>query len=172
MRIMRGELEVAVGTYDELSRADQYLLDQAKEVRDKAHAPYSHYRVGSAVREKSGITATGCNVEVYTYTQTGHAETNAIANLVAQLGPEIELVAVAVVGGSESESMAWPPVPESGAVTLEEMAFCCGNCLATIGEFVSPAGVKLIDVFRGHICQVMFANALPVSFQKRHLMGE
>jgi cytidine deaminase len=39
------------------------LFDAARAVRDKAHAPYSHFKVGAAIRGRSGRIYPGCNVE-------------------------------------------------------------------------------------------------------------
>ena len=46
--------------------------------REHAHAPFSNFRVGAAVRAKSGRSFTGCNVENATYGLTVCAERVAI----------------------------------------------------------------------------------------------
>ena len=38
------------------------LLSAARDVRENAYAPYSHFKVGAAVRGKSGAVYAGCNV--------------------------------------------------------------------------------------------------------------
>ena len=43
------------------------LLDEARAVRENAHAPYSGFRVGAAVRGGSGRVYRGCNVENAAY---------------------------------------------------------------------------------------------------------
>ena len=42
----------------------QPLLDVARRVRENAHAPYSHFKVGAAIRAASGVIYRGCNVEI------------------------------------------------------------------------------------------------------------
>ncbi|HWY26706.1 MAG TPA: cytidine deaminase, partial [Candidatus Angelobacter sp.] len=39
------------------------LITAAKQARENAHAPFSNFRVGAALRAKSGRIFTGCNVE-------------------------------------------------------------------------------------------------------------
>ena len=39
------------------------LMDQARAVRENAYVPYSHFKVGAAIRAASGMVYVGCNVE-------------------------------------------------------------------------------------------------------------
>lgn len=55
------------------------LLDQARAVRENAHAPYSKFKVGAALRTKSGDVFVGCNVENVAYPEGTCAEAGAIA---------------------------------------------------------------------------------------------
>jgi cytidine deaminase len=73
------------------------LLRSAKKVMKNAHAPYSKFRVGAAVLLSNGKIFAGCNVENASYGMTNCAERTAIFSAVAQLGPKIEIRAVAVV---------------------------------------------------------------------------
>src|SRR5256885_9899856 len=68
----------------------------AAKVMKNAHAPYSNFHVGSAVLLTTGKIFTGCNVENASYGMTNCAERTAIFTAVAQLGPKIEIQAVAV----------------------------------------------------------------------------
>lgn len=43
------------------------LFQQALEVRERAHAPYSRFKVGAAIRSSSGKFFLGCNVENVAY---------------------------------------------------------------------------------------------------------
>jgi cytidine deaminase len=73
------------------------LLRSAKQVMKNAHAPYSKFRVGAAILLANGKIFSGCNVENASYGVTNCAERTAIFSAVAQLGPKIEIRAVAVV---------------------------------------------------------------------------
>src|SRR3954465_7987526 len=72
------------------------LEKAAARVMKNAHAPYSHFRVGAAILLSNGKIFSGCNVENASYGMTNCAERTAIFAAVAQLGPRIEIQAVAV----------------------------------------------------------------------------
>ena len=42
---------------------EQALLSAARAVRERAHAPYSDFRVGAALLDDAGRIHAGCNVE-------------------------------------------------------------------------------------------------------------
>lgn len=97
--------------------ARQKLERAAQEVMKNAHAPYSNFRVGSAILLTSGEMFVGCNVENASYGMTNCAERTAIFSAVAKLGPKIEIQAVAV---SNDHGVACSP---------------CGACRQVIYEF-------------------------------------
>ncbi len=97
------------------------LEARASEVREHAHAPYSRFKVGAAVRADSGRVYVGCNVENASFGATVCAERNAIAAAVAH--GETRIVAVAV--RTEAESPAFP----------------CGLCRQVIQEFGPGAAI-------------------------------
>lgn len=72
------------------------LLRAARKAMKNAYAPYSKFRVGAAILTSTGEIFVGCNVENASYGMTNCAERTAIFAAVAQLGPTLEIRAVAV----------------------------------------------------------------------------
>jgi cytidine deaminase len=99
------------------------LEKAAAKVMTKAHAPYSKFRVGSAILLTNGKIFSGCNVENASYGMTNCAERTAIFSAVAELGPKIEIQAVAV-----ANDQGVPCSP-------------CGACRQVIYEFGPDATI-------------------------------
>lgn len=116
------------GAQLELSADEQArLLAAARELLDRAYAPYSKFRVGAAVLTAAGNIFTGCNVENASYGLTNCAERTAIFSAVAAEGGKMRVRAVAVVNASNA-----PCSP-------------CGACRQVIFEF----GPEAIVIYQG-----------------------
>ena len=59
------------------------LVDAARAVMERAHAPYSSFRVGAALRAEDGSIHVGANVENAAYPQGQCAEASAIGAMIA-----------------------------------------------------------------------------------------
>ncbi|MGA8035267.1 MAG: cytidine deaminase [Candidatus Acidiferrales bacterium] len=70
------------------------LVSAAKQARENAHAPFSNFRVGAAVRAKSGRVFTGCNVENATLGLTVCAERVAIFKAISEGERGFDAIAV------------------------------------------------------------------------------
>ena len=103
------------------------MLGMATAALQHAYAPYSKFRVGATVLTDDGHLYTGSNVENASYGMTNCAERTAIFSAVAQLGPRIEIRAVAV-----ANDHGVPCAP-------------CGACRQVIYEF----GPDAIIFFQG-----------------------
>ena len=74
------------------------LVTAAKQARENAHAPYSNFRVGAAVRASSGRIFGGCNIENATYGLTVCAERVAIFKALSEGERNFDAIAVVTDG--------------------------------------------------------------------------
>ena len=137
MRRIRKTSVAEILTLEELTQIERLLFKNACEVRLNAQAPYSRYRVGCAIvtdSPKVGIVR-GCNVENVNWSESVHAEENAISSMISLIGPS-KIVAIAVVGAPEDKQVIWPPKTTSVPENLEIQDLCpsCGHCLQVIAE--------------------------------------
>ena len=122
----------------------QDLFEAALAAFHNAHAPYSNFRVGAAVRAASGRIFAGANVENASYPEGNCAEASAIAALVAAGERQITEALVVAAG--------------------ERLCTPCGGCRQRLAEFAGP------DV-PVHLCSpdglrrtVTLGELLPLSF--------
>lgn len=125
------------------------LMDEARAVRENAHAPYSNFKVGAAVKTASGKTFRGCNVENVAYPEGTCAEAGAIAAMVAS--GEREVVEVAVIADS--------PQPVSP----------CGGCRQKLAEFAGHDAVVTLATVDGVTLQTTVGALLPGAFDQDYL---
>ena len=129
--------------------ADQTLTDHAAQVRLNAHAPYSNFKVGCAIRSVEGRIYLGCNVENVAYPEGTCAEAGAIAAMIA--AGDTRIAEVAVIADSPA------PVPP------------CGGCRQKLAEF-GDGGVSITMATTGGSSQVMrIADLLPGQFTAAHM---
>jgi cytidine deaminase len=87
--------------------ADRELYERAEAAAASAYAPYSHFRVGAAVRARDGTVFVGTNVENASYPLGICAERAALAGAVAQgYGPG-ELMAIGVTASPCGGCRQW-----------------------------------------------------------------
>lgn len=124
------------------------LIEAAREVRERAFAPYSNFKVGAAVRTKSGKIYTGCNIESASYGSTVCAERVAIWKAVSE--GEKEFADIAVVADTEQLT---PP---------------CGVCRQIIWEFGGDLPVTFSNL-NGKSETVKMSELLPRAFDTKFL---
>jgi cytidine deaminase len=104
----------------------EILITTARRARENAHAPYSNFRVGAALRATSGRIFSGCNVENATYGLTICAERVAIFKAISEGERGFDAIAVA----TDTASLT-PP---------------CGACRQLIWEFCGDVPVVLANM--------------------------
>ena len=124
-------------------KAIETLIAAAREVRQRAYAPYSKYRVGAAILTRSGKVFTGCNVENATFGATICAERTAIAKMVAADERDPVACAVATAG------------PEPGSP--------CGICRQVLAEFADD--MRIVCVAPRARLETTLAALLPHAFR-------
>ena len=150
-------------SWDIIKKGEQELLIHAANVRSKAQAPYSKFCVGAAVLSEKGNIYIGCNVERCTFTQTTHAEQNAIDTMIANEG-SVKIQALAIVGAAQSQEILLPPSLNEQCTS--NTAAICGQCLQIIWEncFNDPNVPIVVLMGTSMVSRVTIGQVLPVPF--------
>lgn len=115
---------------DDVTAEERALIAAARAAMAHAHAPYSRFAVGAALRLTDGTILTGSNFENASYGLSLCAETVAIAAANAQ-GRLRDIAAIAVTGGGMD-----------GAAGTDVIT-PCGRCRQIIKEAQDMAGRPL-----------------------------
>ncbi|MCK8826916.1 cytidine deaminase [Natroniella acetigena] len=107
-------------------KTKEKLIAEAKQAREKAHVPYSNFKVGAALLTTDGEIYTGCNVENSSYGLTNCAERTAIYKAVSEGDKEFEAIAII----ADTEGACSP----------------CGACRQVILEFGSEIDVIMTNL--------------------------
>lgn len=126
---------------------ERALIDLANEARKRAYAPYSHYRVGAALRTKNGRIYTGVNVESAAYPTTMCAERVAIYKAVSEGEREFEVMALVTDNGGSP----------------------CGSCRQVMAEFGLETRVLIANGEGEIVKEMSVAELLPEAFTPEHL---
>jgi cytidine deaminase len=143
----------------ELPNKIQNLIQQAIEIRKKAYAPYSHFRVGAAILLDNGKIVLGSNQENAAYPSGLCAERVAIYQAGA-IYPEAKILTIAISAASDSNPTLSPIPP-------------CGSCRQSIAEYEFKQDTPIEIYFMGEKGEVYKSdsinNLLPLSFNKNSL---
>jgi homotetrameric cytidine deaminase len=140
---------IATGYSDLLLDGPDALLRAADAAMRHAHAPYSNFKVGAAVRAPSGAIYAGANVENAAHPQGQCAEASALGALVA--AGETAITAVAVVAERQEHC---PP---------------CGGCRQRLSEFGSGATPVYLGRPGAPPLAITLGELLPMSFTREDL---
>ena len=102
------------------------LIEAALQVRERAHAPFSKFKVGAALLGEDGQIYTGCNVENATYGLTVCAERVAVFKAVSEGARKFRRIVVAA-----DTNVLTPP---------------CGACRQILWEFCGDIEVILTNL--------------------------
>lgn len=121
------------------------LAREAMQARLNSYSPYSHFRVGAALRAKSGRLYLGCNVENCSYGLTVCAERVALYNAVAAGEREFEAMAIF----TDADTIT-PP---------------CGACRQVLSEFSKDLVIILSNPMGERRLQL--SELLPMPFERQ-----
>ena len=126
---------------------DSVLLAAAWEVRDKAVASYSGFKVGAALLTADGHIFTGCNVENSTYGLTVCAERVAVFKALSEGARSF--ARIAIVTGSPKLT---PP---------------CGACRQILWEFCGDIEILMANR-QGRQRRMRMSKLFPEPFEKSY----
>ncbi len=129
--------------------AIEALIGAAVTVRERAHAPYTGFKVGAAIRDESGAVHSAAHVEKAPYPMSQCAEASAIGAMIAAGGREIR--EIPVVG--EGDALGTP----------------CRGCLQQTSEFAAPSASIHVGGLEGHRRTFALSDLLPASFGPENL---
>ena len=127
---------------------DEQLVEAARRVRENAYAPFSEFKVGSALETDDGEIIVGSNVESASYGLTVCAERVAVWNAISQGKRKIKKIAVV----ADTEDLT-PP---------------CGVCRQIIWEFGGDIPVTLANL-HGSVETLRMKDLLPRAFDTKFL---
>ena len=146
-------------TVDELPQDIQILLQHAIEIRKKAYAPYSKFRVGCAVLLDNEKIVLGSNQENAAYPSGLCAERVAVFQAGA-IYPEAKIITMAISAASDNNQTMTPIPP-------------CGACRQSISEYEFRQNTPIEIYFMGETGEVYksdsIKNLLPLTFDKNFL---
>jgi cytidine deaminase len=128
--------------------AFQSMVELAREAQKRAHAPYSGFKVGSALRTRTGEIVTGCNVENASFGLTLCAERVAVFKAVSEGIRGFD--AVVVVADSRRHTAP------------------CGPCRQILWEFCGDIWVHMVGR-RGRARTLRLRELLPLPFDGESL---
>jgi cytidine deaminase len=144
---------------EELPKDIKSLMEQAVEIRKKAYAPYSKFRVGAALLLDNDKIVLGSNQENAAYPSGLCAERVAIFQS-GSIYPEAKIIKMAITAASDTNKTITPIPP-------------CGACRQSISEYEIKQNTPIEIYFMGETGEVYksdsIKNLLPLAFDKNFL---
>lgn len=164
MRIFKISVDVRETTLAELPDDDRLLVEAAKLATRRSYSPYSHFRVGAAIRMADGSIATGSNQENAAYPSGLCAERTAAFHASSDK-PGMAMLKIAIAahsGDIDPENGDW----EEGFQALPISP--CGACRQSLLEYevlYGPIEVILYGREKSYIFPSV-SSLLPFSFTR------
>lgn len=146
-------------TIQELPTDIQNLMHEAVAIRKTAYAPYSHFKVGTAILLDNGEIIVGSNQENAAYPSGLCAERVAVFYAGAKY-PEAKILKMAISAASDNTTTSAPIPP-------------CGACRQSLAEYEIKQNTPIEIYFMGEIGSIYksdsLKNLLPLLFDKKFL---
>jgi len=144
---------------EELPKMEQDLMKKAIEVRKNAYAPYSKFRVGTAILLDNGEVIVGSNQENGAYPSGLCAERVAIFQAGA-IYPEASILKIVITATSDNNPTTIPVPP-------------CGACRQSIAEYEIRQSTPIKIYYMGETGEIhqseSLKNLLPFMFDNKLL---
>ncbi len=131
---------------DELTEGEAELMRQAIEATENAYAPYSHFKVGAALRLSNGKTVLGNNQENVAYPSGLCAERVAFFHANA-IYPDASIEVVAITAKTQDFQIDEPVTP-------------CGSCRQVMSESESRQDKKIRILLMGQSGRVFAIHSV------------
>ncbi len=134
-----------------MKKENKELVEQAREARTKALAPYSKFKVGAALRTKDGKVYSGINVESSSYGLTICAERVALFKALSEGEREFDTLAIV----TDSDELC-PP---------------CGACRQVLWDYAPNLKIVLSNL-KGKTEEYELRELFPAAFDQSFLEKE
>ena len=140
---------ITICQMEELTAEERHLIELAIEATSRSYAPYSHFRVGSAVRLKNGVEIIGCNQENAAYPSGLCAERTALFSAGVQYPNEPVTMLAIAARGTDGELVDTPVGP-------------CGACRQVIIESETRSRGNIRILLYGRKCVYVIDGIRPL----------
>ncbi len=120
---------------------------------EHSYSPYSNYRVGAALKTKSGKIFVGCNVENAAFSECICAERTAFVKALSEGERRFSVIAVVALKNGEIDKSCVP----------------CGACRQVMSEFCTPDFEIVLVSSEDEYRVVKIEELIPNSFGKANL---
>ena len=140
-----------------MKHTEKELIDAATDVRERAYAPYSNFKVGAAVETEDGDIYTGCNVESASYGLTVCAERVAIWKGISRGVTKFGRIAVVV----DTEELTMRTL--SDAFIDRYLDVVGDGAQASVGGYqIESVGIHLFEKISGDYYAILGLPLLPL----------